>query len=557
MIEERHRIKHATDIDKAEQGRLDRFLKITANATAYGALARFDRRDLADPVSVTVYGPGSKSFRDTTVNPEDPGPFCFPPVAASITAGARLMLALIERALRDEGGCYAFMDTDSIAIVATPAGGPMSCPTSTGTTVEALSHEAVRQLLRRFNSLNPYGPDVVNDDPALGRSPWKVEHDSLDDPLWCYAIAAKRYALFRRRGSTLQLAVVGDAHEESSADVDTTGLEAADELGDWSEHGLGLYLDPSDRPRRDKNRRRLWTRDAWQWVLHQAAGGRPELPAWSDRYAVTQFSVSSPKQGGWFRLDDTGGAVAGKPRPFGFGLLSHVDPFGSHFVDGHPAAPFDSKPSNWATLPWYDRHTGHRVSVAAADQLGDDPTELADALVAGVLPLRTIGDIVRTYPDRPEHKSQAPDGRPASSKTAGLLQRRPIRSAPVLTALIGKEGNRLLERQTGEVTDPGDYRTNYSDPGLDRWKLLVLPVLQEIRDALGAAHIATAVGVSDRQVRNWLAGRDVPHSGASQNRQRVERLAVDWAGQQLRGAGRRVPADPSAALYSYRLTITS
>lgn len=126
-----------------------------------------------------------------------------------------------------------------------------------------------------------------------------------------------------------------------------------------------------------------------------------------------------------------------------------------------------------------------------------------------------------------------------------------------MLAFIGKEGNRLLERSTGEVTEEDQYRSAYVDSTADSWRELVLPVLMEIRDARGAAHIATSVGVSDRQVRNWLAGRDVPHSGASQNRQQVERLAVDWAHERLPGAGRRVPADPFSALYGYRLLIMS
>ena len=189
MIEERHRVRRDAALPAEDRSRLDIFLKITANATAYGSLARFDRRDLTDPVPLTVYGPGDEPFGDRTRYPEDPGPYCFPPVAAAITAGARLMLALIERTLGDVGGSYAFMDTDSIAIVATEEGGPIRCRTASCDTVTAVSHDTVRRLLRRFDTLNPYGPDVVNNDPTLGRSPWKVEHDSLDGQLWCYAIA--------------------------------------------------------------------------------------------------------------------------------------------------------------------------------------------------------------------------------------------------------------------------------------------------------------------------------------------------------------------------------
>ena len=50
-----------------------------------------------------------------------PGPYCFPPLAALITAGAKLMLALLECVVTSRGGSYVFCDTDSMAIVASEA----------------------------------------------------------------------------------------------------------------------------------------------------------------------------------------------------------------------------------------------------------------------------------------------------------------------------------------------------------------------------------------------------------------------------------------------------
>jgi len=44
VIEERPRVRHDPALPAEERDRLDLFLKITANATAYGLLARFDRR---------------------------------------------------------------------------------------------------------------------------------------------------------------------------------------------------------------------------------------------------------------------------------------------------------------------------------------------------------------------------------------------------------------------------------------------------------------------------------------------------------------------------------
>jgi len=562
MIEERHRVKHSEDLPAEERERLDLFLKITANATAYGSLARFDRKDETKPVPVTVYGPGEDPFVDRTAHPEDPGPYCFPPVAASITAGARLMLALIEHSLGQAGGAYAFMDTDSIAIVATPDGGTVACPTASGDTVTAVSHEQVRTLLRRFDSLNPYGPDVVNDDVSLGRSPWKVEHHSLDRPIWCYAIASKRYALYEQTETGPQLVQIADTHEESGASDDGVAAESASDASftDWSEHGLGMYLDPSNGQVRDDKGRRLWVRDAWQWVLTRAlTGDDPPLPVWADRYAVTQFTVSSPTQAGWFRQPADGGPTPGKPRPFGFGLLGHVDnlaanlvnPFTGDTVRAYPAAGYDRSPGNWPGLDWYDRHSGQPITTANAEHLGENPRLLAETLMRGVVPMRTVGSILRTYSDRPEHKSLQPDGHSAQGRSSGQMCRRPLQSAPVLTTLTGKEGNHLLERVTGILTDPEDYRTRYGSLDVERWQRLVLPVLREIRAGTGSARLAEELSITDRQLRKWLAEVSVPHAGDTKNRQRVEKYVLDFAQARLAMLGRRVPAKPDACLYSY------
>jgi hypothetical protein len=55
-----------------------------------------DRRALATPTPIDVCGPDGLTPTEPTKTPEDPGPYCFPPVAASITAAARLMPALVE-----------------------------------------------------------------------------------------------------------------------------------------------------------------------------------------------------------------------------------------------------------------------------------------------------------------------------------------------------------------------------------------------------------------------------------------------------------------------------
>jgi hypothetical protein len=240
-------------------------------------------------------------------------------------------------------------------------------------------------------------------------------------------------------------------------------------------------------------------------------------------------------------------------RPGSFGLLGQVDPIMPP-TGLMPAASYERDPTRWMLLNWYDRATGGPIAVTAATP-DRQPAEFTEATATGAVALRSLASVLAGHPHRPEHKSLAPDGGPATGTVKGLLQPRPIQSAPALTRLIGKEGNKLLERLTGEVTDPDDYLTTYTDPATNPWPSLVLPVLRDIRDVLGARQFAREVGVSDRQVRNWLNDDVVPHAGASGHRQRAEKLAVSWCVDQLRAAGHRPPADPYATLYLY-LTVS-
>jgi hypothetical protein len=92
--------------------------------------------------------------------PDIPGEFCFPPLAALITGAARLMLALLERSAADLGGTYAMEDTDSMAIVATEHGGIVQCPGGREQTKKkqpgsmALSWAYVDKIISRCEAMN-------------------------------------------------------------------------------------------------------------------------------------------------------------------------------------------------------------------------------------------------------------------------------------------------------------------------------------------------------------------------------------------------------------------
>jgi hypothetical protein len=111
----------------------------------------------AQPVSVHVHS-GNTSFDSPPLAVvERPGRWYFPPIAALITAGGRLLLAMLERCVRDAGGTYLFCDTDSLCIVASPSPRPVryECEGRVET-VPVISRHSVNEISARFASLNPH-----------------------------------------------------------------------------------------------------------------------------------------------------------------------------------------------------------------------------------------------------------------------------------------------------------------------------------------------------------------------------------------------------------------
>ena len=103
--------------------RLQYFLKILANSTSYGTYLELNpiKIDPSNRPKITVYS-GDHIFKQPAPDTiEQPGSFYFPLLGALITSGGRLLLAMIERCVRDAGGTYLCCDTDALTIVASKA----------------------------------------------------------------------------------------------------------------------------------------------------------------------------------------------------------------------------------------------------------------------------------------------------------------------------------------------------------------------------------------------------------------------------------------------------
>ena len=230
--------------------------KHSRSSRAQPALASTRRwiAKMDDKVEVTCHGINPEPYACQVAHPELRGEFWFSPLGSLITAGARLMLALLDRCISKLHGTYVMEDTDSMAMVATEYGGLVPCPGGPfrmpdgRSAVRALSWREVAEIVARFTKLNPY--------TDKSRSILKIERDNYDPEtgeqrqVYCLAISSKRYALFLRNddGNPILLQKGINNHEDR-----------------WSEHGLGHLRNPLDPESEDRD----WIRQAWISVVRR------------------------------------------------------------------------------------------------------------------------------------------------------------------------------------------------------------------------------------------------------------------------------------------------
>jgi hypothetical protein len=510
LVEERRRFEAVGD---PESLRTAAALKTVASCASYGVFVQLDRQQpKAEPVPVSVWGLDSFSSEVSAV--EQPGEYFLPPVACFATAGARLLLAMLERLLTDVGGTCAFADTDAMAIVASRHGGLVPCPGGHEQdelglqSTRAFTWAQVHEIIARFAALNPYDPAVASG------SILELEPENFDPEtgerrqLYCYAISAKRYCLFT-------LDERGEPH-----------------LAKWSEHALGgFYLNPTDPDSDDRD----WVRQAWEWMLRDALGLNAPEPAWLDRLVLTRFTASNPRLLQTFKAWNDGRPYAEQVKPFNFLLVAHVAP-GGHSAGADPKrfcliAPYEPDPAKWERLAWWNVHdpaSGHyRISTESIyDRAGH-------ALPPGVVGVKTYRDVLHAYRVHPEPKSLGTDGRPCSRATIGLLNRRPVHTLEITH--IGKEANLLDEIQAGLIGDEHEVLTEYRAVNDDTWLSIELPALQRVP----ALRLIAISGVPGRTVQYARAGR----RPRAQHLTALRNAAASIAREELAAQGIQAPRD--------------
>jgi hypothetical protein len=524
LIELRQTIKDAMAKapTKEEWDRLDAIqlaLKIAANATSYGISVEMNVKEHARKVPVTVHPGDGEPFEVMTKNVEEPGPYFHPLLGTLITGAARLMLSLAERLVADKGLEWAFCDTDSMAIAK-----PEAMDNATFLT-------RVDEITDWFSALNPY---------AFGGSILKVEDVNFGlhgpaqhEPLFVWAVSAKRYALFNVDGQGQPVIRKASAH----------GLGQLQAPYDTESPASGTPVPAIDLR---KAQLKLWQHDLWWSIVKAALDGEPDRvdlgyhPA-LQKPAVSRYAATSPKLLKWFDRYNAGRSYDDQLRPFGFLSPLYANPFLCEREVIRPVAPYADSPELVAANA-FDRVSGERV---APEILETYATQLAQ------------------YHLKPEDKFDNGD-----FLARGITRRRQVHATNV--EWVGKEANRWEEQAHLGMDE--DAQITYGSGG-DAFEGLAAD-LRVLAKTLGERRLAGDLRCSRQLVKSMVAGAPVrlPETRrrafahtvvqlmgecgseeAAQERARSEILAL--IGQLgLRGASLSLATDPSNLLKMARGT---
>jgi hypothetical protein len=389
-------------------GDLEKTIKIIANSTSYGIFIEVNRNEGDKAELLHVYGPDGQAQEVSTRSIEEPGRYFHPLLGVLITGAARLMLGICERQAYDLGLDWAFCDTDSFGFVRTKE------------VTRNSFRSRVQKIVDWFTPLNPYrkpGSILKIEDINNG-----IESDK-EEPLYCFAISAKRYALFN---------------------IDKDGKPA---LRKASAHGLGHLIDPysdkdapEDLPKPQVRLTKLgvkrWHHDLWIKIVQAAIANCPDRVAidWHPALlqpAALRYTASSPPLLAWMEKWNAGKPYEQQIRPFGF-LLAFMPRTGLFAAPEiragevpkrgrprkssklKPIAPYNSDPQK-ALDAVFDRVTGERI---------------------GPEQLKSYAEVLAQYHLSPEAKFAN-----GQFLDRGRTERRHV-VATRLT-LIGKEANRV------------------------------------------------------------------------------------------------------------------
>ena len=453
-------------------------LKILANATSYGIFIELNVEDTdqEDP-AFRIY-----TFQESrTVSGrkrEQPGRYYHPLLGTLITGAARLMLALTERLAIDNGLSWAFCDTDSMAFA------------NTGRLPFKRFVHRVERVCKWFEPLNPYERSTAQKPISI----LEMEDQNFSstgekklEPLYCFAISAKRYALFN------------------------WDQEGRPIIRKASAHGLGHFLAPYGDEGEDRSERdtgvRPWEEDVWNQIIISANGRTPRHVSYDYRPemsepAVSRYGATRPATHGWFkRYNQKRGSFADSVKPFNFMLSYYARQREDLIADGLDAEDVPSLDDVRPVAP-FDRDRT-RALEKVFDRASPDLRP-----VPGVW-LRAVSDVLRHYHLQPEYKFHG-----GGWTEAGVLTRRHIQVTYVED--IGEESEGWEEDDANALDEPTTISYGSSADDIERMRELIMSVPKP--QLAKAAHIARRTidavhagnkAVSERDLKRMAAAAEV------------------------------------------------
>jgi hypothetical protein len=412
-----------------------------AVAMSFGNLARVDPDSDA-----IILGPDGERLV-CGGNGEKPGPLGFLPMAAAVTAGGRLLIAMAKRAIEDLGGSVAAIHTDSVLVPADDVAHLVACPggphrLDDGTdAVRCLSHEQVRAITDRFS--------------AIGVT-WKAENGTGEGTTWGMCLGANKVLLGR---------------------FDESGTFRIVRSSDTS---LGAHLlDPTGTGALTEDGRSGWAADLEELLLAANIGGDPngslvvpELPPWAGLPVVRHDRASTPRTLELLR-ERVGDAT--------------LPPFTPYLTVKEAVAVVSGDvpgPDRWLGLDWRRGH-GARSGLVVR---GPDGWGVGAPGIVSVA-CSPVADLFGEWTHGTNLSTEGP--------RRGLRSVVPVVSDGAHVVVVGKAGEVLYLDEREPLEDAPAQRA-FGSGGVEELR-------HRVRVA-GVGAVADGAGMSRRCIGKWLAG---------------------------------------------------
>jgi hypothetical protein len=438
-------------------------VKGIGNIGCFGALMETREVDLLPHrrEEVTLLSDG-EPLRRAIAHPEESGRFACPPIAGLVTAGGRLLLALLHWLVADRGGIVAAGDTDGAHIVAKEKGGTVYIESrgadfyegGAAEAVRALSWAEVDEICVRFEPLNPFDRSLM---PGSALRVHRINFDAAGAQIQLNGlfISAKRHSITRPDGV----------------------------FADFKASILGMYLPPANN----------WVEEAWRTIGEMWDGSRLTPQPWLALPAVRALAASSPA----YAREISG--LSGL-RPWSRFLAATAigrKPGERDCRSEVVVAPFEQDPERWATLAWRFLGSGEPLRL---DRPDDEGVQWR---------LRTLRNLLRAYAQHAIPEMLAPDGSPCGRYTRGVLRRRPVHDGPRWLALkeaavYGDDPRNAFSVPPTEAVQRPARADQSSDA--EAWDRIMRPALT----AVGPVAVARRMGFAPRTARAWASGARRP-----------------------------------------------